>query len=108
MLGLEILELLHQLVEFGVADLRLIENVVEILVVTDLLAESFDLFLDVFGGYHVCRIIGGRGEGKIDTRIEPSCARQEPSISLGQAFRGRYPHTSRDGVRSKGLAAASP
>ena len=48
MLGFQILQLLHQLVEIGVADFGIVEDVVEILVVANLLAQSLDLFFDVF------------------------------------------------------------
>ncbi len=43
---LQLLEVLHQLVEFGVGDLRVIEHVVAVLVVADLLAELLDLFFN--------------------------------------------------------------
>src|SRR5271166_126039 len=48
MLSFEVLQLPHQLVEFGVADLRLVQDVVAILVMADFFAKSFDLF---FGGF---------------------------------------------------------
>ena len=47
-LGFEVLQLLHQLVEFGIADFGIVENVIEIFVVADLFAKGFDLFFDVF------------------------------------------------------------
>ena len=46
--GLELLKFLHQLVEFEVADLGIIENVVKMFVATDLLAKSFNLCFWVF------------------------------------------------------------
>src|SRR2546428_221332 len=49
MLRLKFLKLVHQLVEFGVADLGVIEHVVAVLVVADLFPEASDLFVDVFG-----------------------------------------------------------
>jgi len=49
MLGLQVFELPHQLVEFGVADLGLVENVIEGFVVANFLAERADPFLEVFG-----------------------------------------------------------
>ena len=53
MLSLKLLQLLHESIKVGVADFRLIEDVVKMFVVTNLVAESFDLFLDVFssGGH---------------------------------------------------------
>ena len=47
MLGFEVLQLLHQLVEFGVADFGIVEDVIEIFVVADFFAQSLDLFFDV-------------------------------------------------------------
>src|SRR5271165_5075694 len=53
MLSFEVLQLPHQLVEFGVADLRLVQDVVAILVMADFFAKSFDLFFGGFvGGTH--------------------------------------------------------
>ena len=43
MLGFELLQLVHQLVEFSVADLRIVKNVIAIFVVPDLVAERFDI-----------------------------------------------------------------
>ena len=54
--ALQILQLLHQLVEFRVADLGIVENVIEIFVVADLLAQRFDLLFDVFRGRHRRRL----------------------------------------------------
>ncbi len=51
-LGLKVFELLHQLVEIQIADLGLIEDVIEIFVVANLFAESFDLLFGVFWGRH--------------------------------------------------------
>ena len=52
MLGLELLQLVHQAVEFGVADLGIVEHVVAVLVVADLVAQRFDLLLHIFAGRH--------------------------------------------------------
>ena len=60
MLGFQVLQLLHQLVEVEVADFRLVEDVVEVFVVADFFAEGVDLFSGVFCGGHRGRIIFGR------------------------------------------------
>src|ERR1043166_349692 len=46
MLGLELFQFVDQLVEFGVADLGIVENVVAVFVVADPVAQGFDLLLD--------------------------------------------------------------
>src|SRR5258706_13228736 len=64
MLRLQILQLLHQLVELGVADLGLVENVIKIFVVPDLLAQRFDLLFGVFaGGNHRANYSRGQQKG---------------------------------------------
>src|SRR6266446_3911662 len=45
MLGFKLLEFVDQFVEFGVADLRIVENVIAVFVVADLVAQGFDLSL---------------------------------------------------------------
>lgn len=55
MLRLGILQLAHQLVELGITDLRLIENVIQIFVVPDLLAKSLNLFSRVFAHRTHCQ-----------------------------------------------------
>ena len=53
MLCLHVLQLLHQLVELGIADIRPVEDVIQILVVPDLLAKRLDPLFGVFvGGSH--------------------------------------------------------
>ena len=52
MLGFERLEFVHQPVEFGVADLRIVEHVIAVLVIADLVAQRFDLLLHIFAGGH--------------------------------------------------------
>lgn len=53
MLGFEVLQLRHQTVEFLVADLGLVEYVVEVFVTANSIAEGIDSFLGVFaGGWH--------------------------------------------------------
>src|SRR5271155_3585111 len=47
---LQVLKLLHQLVELAVADLRIIYNVVEVFVVPDPITEGFDFLFEVFAG----------------------------------------------------------
>ena len=47
MFGLDLLQLIHQTVEFGVADLGIIEHVVAVLVMPNLLAQRVDIFLSV-------------------------------------------------------------
>src|ERR1700693_5095486 len=44
-LGFKALELVHQLVEAGVRNFRIVQYVVAILVVPDLLAQGFDFFV---------------------------------------------------------------
>ena len=104
MLGLEILQLLHQLVEFGVADFGIVENVVEVFVVANLLAQGFDLLFDVFRGRHRQKIICGRNAWGQPTRqsplgIEPWRGERQPHRQLHQiiqlqrlrsAFPGRF------------------
>ena len=51
-LGLEVFQLLGELVEFLIADFRSVEHEVLIFVVANFLAESFDLFFGVFWGRH--------------------------------------------------------
>ena len=46
--ALQVLQLLHQLVEFRVADFGIVENVVEVFVMANLLAQRLDLFFGVF------------------------------------------------------------
>ena len=48
MLGLKLLQLDHQLIEFGVADLGIIEHKISIFVMPDLIAQSLDLFSEFF------------------------------------------------------------
>ena len=50
--GLELLQFLHQPVEFGVADLGIVENVVAILVIANLVAKLVDLSLNVGSRSH--------------------------------------------------------
>src|ERR1700690_4022792 len=47
-LRLQILQMLHQLVEIEIADFRLVYHVVQIFVAADLLAESLNRFFGVF------------------------------------------------------------
>ena len=49
MFRLQLLELVHQLVESGVADFGLVQHVVAVLVIADLVAQGFEFLLDVFG-----------------------------------------------------------
>src|SRR5260221_13154859 len=57
MLRLEPLELVHQLVEVGVRNLRIVEHVIAIFVMPDFLAQDFDFLL--YGGTrHEWGIIG--------------------------------------------------
>ncbi len=46
---LELLQLVHHAIEFRVADLRIVEHVIAILVMPDLFAQSFDLRFNAFG-----------------------------------------------------------
>src|SRR6266567_5898729 len=53
LLGLELLELVHQAVEFRVADLRIIEHVIAVLVMPDVLAQRLDFVVLAFrNSYH--------------------------------------------------------
>ncbi len=58
-------QLVHQLVELGVADLRIVEHVIAVFVVADLVAQRVDLLLHVFAVLAgMTAIIGGaRGDG---------------------------------------------
>src|SRR3989441_9499914 len=49
MLAFQLLQLVHELVEVGVGDLRIVEHVIAVLVVADFVAEGFDLLFDVLG-----------------------------------------------------------
>ena len=49
MLGLELLEPLHEPVERGVGNFRIVRDVIEVLIPANLLAETFDLFGGVAG-----------------------------------------------------------
>ena len=64
-LGFQILQLLHQLVEIGVADFGIVEDVIEVFVVANLLAQSLYLFFDVFRGRHRRKIICKEGPPKV-------------------------------------------
>ena len=48
MLSFELLQLVHELVELGVGDLRIVEHVVAVFVVPNFIAQRFDLFLHIF------------------------------------------------------------
>ena len=74
----QILQLLHQLVEFDVADLGIVENVIEILVVANFLAQRFDLLFDVFCGWHRRRLY-------CRERSRESCLTGEPREILRSA-----------------------
>ena len=49
MFGFELLQLDHELVEFGVGDFGIVENVVAVLVVADFLPQRFDLLFGPLG-----------------------------------------------------------
>ena len=60
---LELLQLVHQLVEFGVADFRIVEHVIAVLVMANLVSEIFKLGLDIAGrgahtGLHYIEMAG--------------------------------------------------
>ena len=57
--GFQRLQLVHQAIEFGVADFGIVENVVAVLVIADLVAHSFQLLLEIFLGDYHGLIIGG-------------------------------------------------
>src|SRR5713226_6079916 len=50
MFGLQLLELIHEQVEFSVADFRLVEHIVEVFVSADPLAQLFSAALRTFCG----------------------------------------------------------
>ena len=53
MLGLELFQLVHELIEFSVRDFRIVEHVVAIFVVADFVAEGVDFLFEVScGGKH--------------------------------------------------------
>ncbi len=49
MFGFELLQLNHELVEFGVGDFGIVENVVAVFVMADLVPQCFDLFFGPLG-----------------------------------------------------------
>ena len=48
MFGLQLLQLDHQLIELGIADLGIIEHKISIFVMPDLVAQRLDLFSEFF------------------------------------------------------------
>ena len=48
-LGLQFLEPLHEAVECGVGNFRIVRHIIEVLILANLLAETFDLFGGVAG-----------------------------------------------------------
>ena len=61
MFRLDFLQLNHELVELGVGNLGIVEDVVEIFVVADFFPEGVDLLFDPFGGGgHDWEIIFGK------------------------------------------------
>src|SRR5215469_3610064 len=52
MLGFQLLQLLHELVEIPITDLGLVEHVVQVFVMADFLAQGFDLFFGVLSCRH--------------------------------------------------------
>jgi hypothetical protein len=52
MLGFEVLQLIHELIELSIRDLRIVEYVVAMFVVPDLLPQLVDFLLDVFCRRH--------------------------------------------------------
>ncbi len=63
MLSFELLELVHELVEFGVANFRIVEHVVAIFVMADFFAQRFDLLFDLLARWPWLRIIFGSRQG---------------------------------------------
>src|ERR1700733_12411435 len=93
MLRLQILQLLHQLVELGIANLWMVEDVIQVFVVADLLPQRFDLFFDVFpSGSHrkdyrrtgIACTVPGRTLRYNPASIRP-CVRRLYSITLTPA-----------------------
>src|SRR5579859_499690 len=85
-LGLEVFKLLGELVEFLVADFRLIENEVEIFEMADFIAEALRLFWEVFCGVHRKRLYRWsrwgrkfyrRGRGEVSRRTRRRVAVRE-------------------------------
>ena len=66
--GFEALQLAHEVVEVGVGDRRLVEDVIEVLVVADLVAEGVDLFLDGVGHTSIMVITGAVHRARIRKR----------------------------------------
>ena len=64
-LCLEFLQLPHQLIKFLVADRGLIENVIQVFVMTDFFAEGFDLLFGVFNSGHRADYSRGEREHRI-------------------------------------------
>src|SRR5712691_5263926 len=76
MLGLQLLEFVDQFVEFGVADLGIVENVVAVLVVADLVAQGFDLLLYCCR-WHVRGNYSARSDGS-QFRVPSRCCTRCP------------------------------
>src|SRR2546426_3205553 len=70
-LGFELFHFVDELVEFGVADLGIVENIVAVLVVADLVAHGFDLRLDC--GW---RPVGGNYSARLDSSQFPVLSSQ--------------------------------
>ena len=58
MLAFELFQLPHQRVKFRIADLRTIQNVIKMFVMTDFVPQAFDFFCSVAQGRHRKKIIG--------------------------------------------------
>ena len=70
MLGLQLLQRVHQAVEFRVADLRIVEHVIAVLVMPNLFAQGFDFVLDVvLDGFHL-KTISPRRHGGTENESE--------------------------------------
>src|SRR6185369_3271499 len=55
--SLQLLQLIHELVEFGIRNRGVIQNVIEMFMMADFFAQSVDLFGNIFGGHNRIEII---------------------------------------------------
>jgi hypothetical protein len=69
MFSFQLLQLIHEPVEFGVSDFRIVEDVIAVFVMADFLAQGLDLGFDVLrGGRHFPKIIKSRHDPRVDSR----------------------------------------
>ena len=87
MLGFELLQLVHQLVEFGVGDLGIVEHVVAVFVVADFLAQGFDFLFGVAAPGMTNKIIKRDRVGTAEAAVPTVCRVAYARSSIFKAFR---------------------